>query len=594
MKYYLLIIISLLGFFSTTLMIVDKLHSKSSYVDAQYKSQILVNKIAKELKFAIEPFAANVASTAKSHRLLKMLEDPNNKSWVRDFAFMTRSHQHISQFRVLDTTGMEIFRINYYDDSLEVVSQEHLRDKSNRNYFKEATRLGENQVYLSPINMNIEDGVIAQPLEAVLRIIAPIENGERIGYLVYNLSIDRLLNHLYDFNNLDSSRIWILESDGKYVIEGSADGTQYHEVAKLKGEDATFLKNFKLKDSVLGGGYEAEHLAVIWNEFNASSYEYLIPDGFTYLKTNKRIFTLFAGTYITEGSFWNYLSVKESLLLFIGAGISLILGIAFAVGRVKIDRDQALIVSFNEQLIYSQNQLRQERKNLRETVQELTRRNDQLKEFSTIVSHNIKAPVSSLSLLVSYIDEAADSMDKEEMAESFQNLELITKTLNQLTEDLFKTVRGLDGEGVEIQNIELKKFIEELLISTFKKDKDVKVEVDLSEWDQIEYSHDYLSYIVSEILTNSLKFRSPTRDLEIRIETSFLNRKKMLKISDNGRGFNYDIFSNNVFGMHRVYHSGIPGRGMGLFLIKLYVESLGGSVFLESKEDVGTTLMIIF
>jgi sensor histidine kinase regulating citrate/malate metabolism len=66
-------------------------------------------------------------------------------------------------------------------------------------------------------------------------------------------------------------------------------------------------------------------------------------------------------------------------------------------------------------------------------------------------------------------------------------------------------------------------------------------------------------------------------------------------VQDNGLGMDLSkTDAYKVFGLYRSLHDHVEGKGMGLFLVKTQIESLGGRVEIESQLDVGTTFHVYF
>lgn len=78
------------------------------------------------------------------------------------------------QIRFLDENGMEVVRVNYNDGTPRAVLEEALQNKSNRYYFREAMALDEGGIYLSPLDLNVEEGKIEYPLKPMIRFGTPV------------------------------------------------------------------------------------------------------------------------------------------------------------------------------------------------------------------------------------------------------------------------------------------------------------------------------------------------------------------------------------------------------------------------------------
>ncbi|PVV07051.1 MAG: hypothetical protein B6D77_14655 [gamma proteobacterium symbiont of Ctena orbiculata] len=103
------------------------------------------------------------------------------------------------QVRFLDLEGHERVRVNFASGQPQLVSPDQLQDKSKRYYFMETMALNPGEIYISPLDLNIEEGKIERPIKSVMRFAVPIYNnlGLKKGILVLNYLGDRLLS---DFN----------------------------------------------------------------------------------------------------------------------------------------------------------------------------------------------------------------------------------------------------------------------------------------------------------------------------------------------------------------------------------------------------------
>ena len=96
------------------------------------------------------------------------------------------------------------------------------------------------------------------------------------------------------------------------------------------------------------------------------------------------------------------------------------------------------------------------------------------------------------------------------------------------------------------------------------------------------------------LLTNAIKYRSYERPLKIRITTKNQGDFVVLTFEDNGIGLDLERHRDKMFGLYQKFHDRPNSKGMGLYLIKSQLESLGGSIDVESKVDVGTKFILKF
>ena len=101
------------------------------------------------------------------------------------------------QIRYLDKNGMEIVRVNYNGGKLRTVPRAELQNKASRYYFQEVMNQEKGGLYLSPLDLNIEEGKIEYPLKPMMRFATPVfdSKGVKQGAIMLNYFGDRLISN---------------------------------------------------------------------------------------------------------------------------------------------------------------------------------------------------------------------------------------------------------------------------------------------------------------------------------------------------------------------------------------------------------------
>ena len=131
-----------------------------------------------------------------------------------------KNKKHYDQIRILDTTGMEVLRVNYNSGNPAITPKDQLQNKSSRYYFTEAINLKAGEIYVSSLDLNKERGKIQQPLKPMIRYVVPFNNksGEKGGVIIFNYLAEELIAEIKKKNNQYLSTIMLLNSDGYYLI----------------------------------------------------------------------------------------------------------------------------------------------------------------------------------------------------------------------------------------------------------------------------------------------------------------------------------------------------------------------------------------
>ncbi|WP_187326809.1 sensor histidine kinase [Martelella lutilitoris] len=138
---------------------------------------------------------------------------------VQDFSAWVRAKPDIAQLRYIAADGMEQVRVDRVGDAIVPVGQSDLQDKSARYYFQAANSLPAGSLYLSPLDLNVEGGMIEEPWQPVLRLAAPVftADGVRRGVLVVNLDASSILVKLDLLASPFVRRIQLLNADGYWM-----------------------------------------------------------------------------------------------------------------------------------------------------------------------------------------------------------------------------------------------------------------------------------------------------------------------------------------------------------------------------------------
>ena len=109
--------------------------------------------------------------------------------------------------------------------------------------------------------------------------------------------------------------------------------------------------------------------------------------------------------------------------------------------------------------------------------------------------------------------------------------------------------------------------------------------------EEVIYKKSGLRSILYNLLSNAIKFRHPDRPLEVEVKTFVQDGHVVLSVKDNGLGLNPSQ-QKKLFTLFHRMHQHIEGTGVGLFMIKRIVESSGGRIEVESKNNRGATFLV--
>ena len=120
-----------------------------------------------------------------------------------------------------------------------------------------------------------------------------------------------------------------------------------------------------------------------------------------------------------------------------------------------------------------------------------------------------------------------------------------------------------------------------------------KLTRDFSKAEKVQYNRSYLESIMLNLLSNAFKYRAADRKLHIHFETFESDGGVGLKVKDNGQGIDLDKYGDQLFDLNKTFHGHAEGKGVGLYLIKTQLESMGGTVTVESFVGEGTEFIVL-
>jgi diguanylate cyclase len=124
------------------------------------------------------------------------------------------------QIRFLDSTGMEIVRVNENHGTPVRVAAGELQSKQKRYYFQDCFKLDKGEIYISPFDLNIEQGKIETPLKPMIRLGTPVftQTGEKRGIVLVNYYGQKLLDKIIESEAVSEGYTMLLNADGYWLL----------------------------------------------------------------------------------------------------------------------------------------------------------------------------------------------------------------------------------------------------------------------------------------------------------------------------------------------------------------------------------------
>lgn len=236
--------------------------------------------------------------------------------------------------------------------------------------------------------------------------------------------------------------------------------------------------------------------------------------------------------------------------------------------------------------------LRDSEANFRTLAEELQRANRELEAFSYTVSHDLRAPLRTMTGFAHALVENFGASLPADACDYAQRIIASGQRAESLILDLLEYSR-LTVEEVELQQVEVKDVIETVLEHAKADLNAANAEVDVQEpLPRVLANHITLVQALGNLLSNAIKFVPDGRTPEVTIRTE--NREHVVRIwvEDNGIGVPegqeeriFRVFERLSEGSHA------PGTGIGLAIVRRALEKIGGEAGVE-RLSVGSGFWI--
>ncbi|OCX52457.1 hypothetical protein BEL04_13420 [Mucilaginibacter sp. PPCGB 2223] len=237
------------------------------------------------------------------------------------------------------------------------------------------------------------------------------------------------------------------------------------------------------------------------------------------------------------------------------------------------------------------NEIKTKELNLQASLDILSEQNKRLQNFAHIVSHNLRSHSGNLQFMVNIFEEDISVDDRQEI---FNNIRSISESLATTIDHLNEIVKIQTEINKELKPVDLALVFKNTQNALDTNISDTKAIIccDFSACPVVNYIPAYLESIFLNLLTNSLKYRQPGRSPRIVCNSYIEEGRPYITFEDNGSGIDLTKHADKVFGMYKTFHQNTNAKGIGLFITRNQIESLGGTITVESTVNVGTKFTI--
>ena len=529
---------------------------------------------------------------------------PHSALWQANipeiFTQFAQTSSFISQVRWLDSGGQELVRINARNGQTSQVPKDQLQDKSERYYFQQASSATGNNVYISPVDLNIENDQIVRPLEPTLRGVIKLDRF-LAGVLVVNYDLTKLFQRLRALSNdnvfldvVSAKGEWLISQDAQQEWATTLDHDENTNQMKVLYPDVweSIRSESGLSSRLSGGQIWSSMKVMVENETpsldsESGSYVYFIARSQLHVLDKQRQHLQWLIGAISGAVFFVLCFIIWWQMNMAYKRRALLAALETEQAQLRVANNEFTMV--NHQLVELQGELVE---------------NSKLAALGLMVAglaHEMNTPLGgvrmALSSLLAQVKKDAERLPEQSLTNINKSIEIADKNLNRAINLVvsFKRIT-LDRSGQDVQTFLFNSVLQDLLMvynPRLKRSPQITIVEECDENIEMQGFPGILSQMLQNFIDNALQHGFKGRQQgTITLTAKQQNEQLVLSIKDNGCGISPEVEGH-------IYEPFITtGRvdkhtGLGLHLVHQWVYKLmNGRIEVTSIEGKGTCFTV--
>ena len=546
-----------------------------------------------------------LAGLNELHDITNGINSDAIKDLSDEFLLFCKTKGIYDQIRFLNKKGMEVVRINFNKGKPYIVPEDQLQSKVGRYYFKDSFGLAPGEVFVSPFDLNLENGEIEQPLKPMIRFGTPVfyNFGRENGIVILNYLGKTLLDKLSRPLSKTSGILTLLNSDG-YWLKGPNPEDEWGFMRQDK-KKRTFGKDFpkawqQISEAESGQFYSTKGVFTFatvypilptWKSSAGSDKPFELSKDQDQIKANEYYWKIVSFLPLDTLKAKSHKLLLRLLRFYAVFGILLAVGswfLAAALANRKLK--EAALKSLNVKII---------------------EKNKALEQMMYIASHDLRSPMVNIhgysTELIKSVNELCSVLHKSDNLEPDRkklfkimeaHISMTTDYILSSTTKMQKLLKGLlnisriDQSPLTIQNIEMNNLVSQVINQFDYQIRQNGTEVKIEKLPQCIGDKIQIYQVFSNLIDNALKYSSNERKCVLRITGKEKRGRSVYCVEDNGIGIEPHcqeaIF--NIF--YRCDTKVGVGDGLGLSIIEKILHNLDGKVWFESGIEKGSRFFV--
>jgi signal transduction histidine kinase len=234
-------------------------------------------------------------------------------------------------------------------------------------------------------------------------------------------------------------------------------------------------------------------------------------------------------------------------------------------------------------------QLRTRQEKLNQAVKELKQSNAELDHFTSMVSHDLRTPLSTIGMFTEILEKSLAGRDSKER-ESVRYIKKSVANMQELISELLSYAKMSKSER-HYERVDLKALVEELTADLHALIAEKHPTIDVDRLPTVYANPLQMRQLFQNLITNALKYSKKGEPPRVKIGSREERDAVSIYVQDNGTGFD-EADREKIFMPFQRVHRDIEGTGMGLPICRKIVEQHGGEITAKSRPNEGATFIV--
>ena len=289
-------------------------------------------------------------------------------------------------------------------------------------------------------------------------------------------------------------------------------------------------------------------------------------------------------------------TLDPKIVSYFGISLKTITGVAFGTlcvigkDKKKLNDEQKNALKILSKQVVSLLELRKSNFLLKSYQTKLEDYIQESREFTYIAAHDLKAPVRGINSFLRLIESKHTDWDDKDR----KYLDVIFDNVSRMDNLILDLMNYANCTSIEVsnENINVDTLVKDIFENLIKNLNIPEAKLKTSELPNMIYSSNAISLIFKNLINNALKYQTSESIPEIEINCIEDKVDWIFEVKDNGIGIAEEYFETIFKPFKRLHiQSEYAGSGLGLAATKKLIQNLNGTIWVKSKEGIGTSFL---